>query len=140
MNQYHLIHMKKIKEQAEIDSPETIVVPIMDGGSNEKNNDDLSIMKKDKPHFVLFHAEWCGHCKRLMPTWDAFVAKYKHNKSIGFKKISCVEHPDVCDAFANGYPTIILFNDGKKYVYPGNQPRNEKEFKDFITDKIKLSI
>lgn len=140
MNQYHLTHMKKIKEQKEFDSPETIVVPIMDGGSNEKNNGDISIMKKDKSYLVLFHAEWCSHCKRLMPTWDAFAAKNKHNKSIGFKKISCVEHPDVCDAFANGYPTIILFSDGKKHVYPGNRQRNEEEFKKFIAKKINLSI
>ena len=24
----------------------------------------------------LFHARWCGHCKRLKPEWDQFIKKY----------------------------------------------------------------
>jgi len=133
MNQDRLEHMK-------LDSSKTINVPIMDGGFDEKNDiNDINDMIQNKPYFVLFYAEWCGHCTKLMPTWDAFIKKYKDNKSISFKKISCVKHPNICSAFVKGYPTLILFNDGKKYEYTKRE-KNEKEFKDFIAEKINLLL
>jgi thiol-disulfide isomerase/thioredoxin len=58
---------------------------------------------------VLFHAEWCGHCKNFMPTWDA-LTKLIPKDIINMVKISCVEKEKECGAIKEirGYPTIIF--------------------------------
>ena len=84
---------------------------------------DTAIKKNDNT-FVRIHAEWCGHCKNLMPIWDALSDLLPSDK-INMVKISCVEKEKECNSIKEikGYPTIIFVDIelNKKIVYSGER-------------------
>merc|ERR1712137_761586 len=59
--------------------------------------------------FIKFYAPWCGHCKRLAPTWDSLAEVANFN--VG--KVDCTENGALCQRFeVRGYPTLLLFKEG----------------------------
>jgi protein disulfide-isomerase-like protein len=69
---------------------------------------------------VLYHAPWCGHCKALMPEWNKF--QEKGVEGVKIKKVNVDEEKEATKAAGvTGYPTIILYNEGKKEVYTGER-------------------
>ena len=62
---------------------------------------------------TLFHANWCGHCKSFMPTWQALKKIFKENN------IEFAEYEDEKDEDAiksnniDGFPTIKIHKDGE---------------------------
>eukprot|EP00008_Paramoeba_atlantica_P008405 CAMPEP_0201485064 /NCGR_PEP_ID=MMETSP0151_2-20130828/9197_1 /ASSEMBLY_ACC=CAM_ASM_000257 /TAXON_ID=200890 /ORGANISM="Paramoeba atlantica, Strain 621/1 / CCAP 1560/9" /LENGTH=248 /DNA_ID=CAMNT_0047869035 /DNA_START=43 /DNA_END=789 /DNA_ORIENTATION=- len=68
---------------------------------------------------VKFFAPWCGHCKRLAPTWDQFG---NEAEGFGVAKVDCTQHQAVCQKFGvRGYPTLKLFVDGEPTDYKGQR-------------------
>lgn len=79
-----------------------------------------------KDVFLEFFAPWCGHCKRLAPTWEEFATKLKENKSpIGVGKMDCTvsDHQSICSQYGvRGYPTLIFQNkEGEIFRYKGER-------------------
>lgn len=63
-----------------------------------------------------FYAPWCGHCKKLAPTYEK-VANYFHEKNAGVHvaKIDATEHQGLASRFdIKGYPTLLLFREDRK--------------------------
>jgi len=55
-----------------------------------------------KTVFVKFFAPWCGHCKKLAPTWD----KLKHEEVV-VAEVDCTTNKQLCGKFnIQGFPTI----------------------------------
>jgi len=86
------------------------------------------------PQFVIFKAEWCGHCQRAMPE-----VKKLQNENIPGVEIIVVdsdEQPDLikeCDV--KGFPTMRLYPEGlaNKSNYENfDGERNLEGFKSFL--------
>lgn len=77
--------------------------------------------KPDEPWFIMFYADWCGHCKRLIPHWEELAG----NKSLPAKvgAVNCEENTYLRDRFEiKGFPTLIFFDtDGLMYKYKGER-------------------
>jgi thiol-disulfide isomerase/thioredoxin len=75
---------------------------------------------------LLFHTDWCPHCKTAKPIWEDLKSSYA-NKTINgyqviFTDINCTEEsPEVqqlMDKYKiEGYPTIKLLKDGQVIEY-----------------------
>ena len=71
-------------------------------------------------NLVLYYAPWCGHCKKFLPEWKRLEAK--GIPGVTLTAVNAVEEKAKAqEAGVKGYPTIILYKNGKKNVYSGNR-------------------
>jgi len=89
--------------------------------------------------FVKFYAPWCGHCKRLAPTWDQLAVKMVSNPIVKIAKVDCAgdENRPLCSQQGvSGFPTVILYHEGLKLKeYEGN--RSLDDMANFIITNMK---
>lgn len=99
------------------------------------------VIEKDLT-FVALTAAWCGHCKRLAPTWQQLAEKFVGNEKVKIAKIDCsiAENRDACnEQEVNGYPTIFIYRNGKKISeYNGN--RSLDDMFDFVKSHMSDEI
>ncbi|OWZ10235.1 Protein disulfide-isomerase domain [Phytophthora megakarya] len=90
------------------------------------------VLNSKDPWLIKFYAPWCGHCKRLAPTWNKLSRTLKENGStVKVAKVDCTAHRRVCSRFGvNGYPSLFYINDGQVYRYKGG--RSLPAFLDFV--------
>lgn len=91
---------------------------------DEINDEEKRNINKNLPCCILFYADWCGHCKNFMPTWESLTKTLPSNK-INMIKISCVEKEKQCNTIDDikGYPTIIYVDiqSKKKIIFSGQR-------------------
>lgn len=80
---------------------------------------------------ILYHAPWCGYCKKFMPTWH--VVKKKYSNQLKFIEINCDDNKSLCEKHGiSSYPTIrLLTKDNKVIDYAGD--RSEDDLIKFIS-------
>ena len=101
------------KSPARILNPEGKVL-----GLDERN---FSNEVKQGGVFVKFFAPWCGHCKKLAPTWTQLAEQMKNQLTIA--EVNCDDHNALCRAEdVQGYPMLFYYGDGGvKTEYTGGR-------------------
>lgn len=84
---------------------------------------------------VKFFAPWCGHCKRMAPTWDDLAGKFAGNTGAKVAKVDCTmdESKELCnEQNVDGFPTIFIYKNGKK-IEEYNGSRSLDDLYEFVT-------
>lgn len=71
------------------------------------------VLDSEDMWLVEFYAPWCGHCKNLEPHWAKAATELKGKVKLG--ALDATVHTAIASRYqVQGYPTIKLFNSGKK--------------------------
>ena len=111
---------EEVPEQEE-GKPYVLVGKTFDKFVKEKNN-----------VFVKFYAPWCGHCKRLAPTWDDLAEKVKDSGIVIAKYDATANENESVDV--KGFPTLKYYKNGNAIDYSG--ARDLESLKKFALEQL----
>lgn len=89
-----------------------------------------------KNWFIKFYAPWCGHCKKLAPTWTEFAIKHSDIVNVG--EVDCTVEESLCDYYnIKGFPTLLLFlSDDPLDYLTYKDDRKVENFYKFANDNL----
>ncbi|KAI6119926.1 thioredoxin-like protein [Pisolithus croceorrhizus] len=107
-----------------IEQPLHVQVPSVDpnptGVVVELTTESFDSFLSQGPAFVKFFAPWCGHCKKLAPTWSQLARHMQHKLNIA--EVNCDDQKPLCSSQGiPGYPTLLYYAHGVKTEYTGGR-------------------
>ena len=106
---------------------------LIEGMDNaELSPSDLSeiLNNKNGKNMLLVYADWCGHCKTLKPIWGEASSEMNKDSQKMFM-VNCGgdsadEKKIMKDYSVDGFPTILIFNNGVyEKTYAGGRTKEE---------------
>lgn len=127
------IELKEDEEEEEdVAKVEEIGVLQLSGGSfNHAVEKGTTIVK--------FFAPWCGHCKRMAPTWEDLAGKFAGSSDAKVAKVDCTldDNKDLCnEQGVDGFPTIFIYKNGEK-LEEYNGSRSLDDLYEFVSKHAK---
>jgi len=115
-------------------------VPVQDGPVTVavgKNFDDV-VTNSEKDVLVEFYAPWCGHCKKLAPTFDELGEALK-DENVDIVKMDATANDVPSDFNVRGFPTLFWKPKGGVPV-PYNGGRELEDFIKFIAKEASSEL
>ena len=76
---------------------------------NDENFDDV-VLNSDKTSFVKFYAEWCTHCKKMIPEWEKLADSFADVEDVQVVEIDADQSRAIGKRYnIASYPTLKLF-------------------------------
>ncbi|KAJ3977353.1 thioredoxin-like protein [Lentinula raphanica] len=101
------------------------------------------VFDDSKDVFVEFYASWCGHCKRLKPTWDLLADKYANVKDkLVVAKMEATENdlPPSVPFRVAGFPTLKFKPAGSRDFLDYEGDRSLESLVAFVEEHAKNSL
>jgi thiol-disulfide isomerase/thioredoxin len=86
--------------------------------------------------FTLFKVDWCPHCKKAAPEWEAMKEEVKQmGLPVNVKEVDGDANPEAVKAAGiSAFPTMIYKKGGNEVKYDG--PRDAKSLTDFVQQMV----
>ncbi|RPB29849.1 putative disulfide isomerase [Terfezia boudieri ATCC MYA-4762] len=106
-----------------------------------KNFDEV-VLKSGKPALVEFFAPWCGHCKKLAPTWEELADHFKANgDKVTIAKVDADNHKSLGKRFGiQGFPTLKWFDGESDTPIDYSSGRDLESLVSFISEKAGIKV
>jgi len=85
--------------------------------------------RQNEIEVMMFHVDWCPHCKKALPEWYPFCDQYNNTNVNGYL-IKCSREGNNCtndndqqiasmikEYKIESYPTVIIVKDDKRYDF-----------------------
>lgn len=80
-------------------------------------------------NFVMYYANWCGHCKKMKPEFEKLMSSYKGKVKVMMIDAEADEHKELVDSQnLDGFPTVRYYANGiggKFEEYQGGRTYDE---------------
>jgi len=90
-----------------------------------KNFDEL-VINTDKDTLIEFYAPWCGHCKKLAPTFEELGKALKDEPGVQIVKMDATANDVPSPFIVHGFPTLYWYPKNKSVQkYEGGRDVND---------------